>query len=82
MFVPRAGPVAKHPELHRETATNVRPRDPNWRGGRGEFPRKLFLSRPLALSQRGEGRVIAHATEAAGPPRPIVTRGSLEVTSA
>ena len=43
------------------------PQPPKW-GGRGEFPRKLFLSRPLPQSQRGEGRTFAHVAEAAGPP--------------
>ena len=43
---------------------------------------ELSFSRPLPQSQRGEGRVIAHVAEAAGPPRPILTPGSLEVTSA
>jgi hypothetical protein len=62
-------------ELHRKTATNVGPLTPIG-GGRGEFAVELSLSRPLPQSQRGDGeRTIAHVTEAAGPPRPILPSG-------
>ena len=71
MFVPPRRPCA---------ATNVRPLTPI--GAGGEFPRKLSFSRPLAQAQRGEGKQSPTLRRPQAPPRPMITRGSLEVTSA
>ena len=68
MFVPRAGP-AQSPRVAPGNRNECKAIDPNWRGGRGEFPRNSS-SVVLGHSRNAARGTVAHVAEAAGPAPP------------